>query len=57
MIGDVGFDYLDGLIKKVIVLDIFVLFVVNLEVVYMLNVDKVLDIVFELIDDLKKVNV
>ena len=56
VIGDVGFDYLDGPIKKVTAPDTPVPFAANLEAAYMPNADKVLDIASELIDDLKKAN-
>ena len=54
VIGDVGFDYLDGPIKKVTAPDTPVPFAANLEAAYMPNADKVLDIASELIDDLKR---
>lgn len=55
-IGDVGFDYLDGPIKKVTAPDTPVPFAQNLEQAYIPSVDKVLDVANELIEDLKKVN-
>lgn len=54
-IGDVGFDYLDGPIKKVTAPDTPVPFAQNLEQAYIPSVDKVLDVANELIEDLKKV--
>lgn len=54
-IGDIGFDYLDGPIKKVTAPDTPVPFAQNLEQAYIPSVDKVLDVADELIDDLKKV--
>lgn len=54
VIGDQGFDYLDGPIKKVTAPDTPVPFAQNLEQAYIPNVNKVLDIASELIDDLKK---
>lgn len=56
VIGDIGFDYLDGPIKKVTAPDTPVPFAANLEQAYIPNVDKVLDVASELIEDLKKVN-
>ncbi|MBU3872953.1 alpha-ketoacid dehydrogenase subunit beta [Staphylococcus coagulans] len=55
VIGDRGFDYLDGPIKKVTAPDTPVPFAANLEAAYIPNVDKVLDVASELIEDLKKV--
>ena len=55
VIGDIGFDYLDGPIKKVTAPDTPVPFA-NLEQAYIPNVDKVLDVASELIEDLKQVN-
>ncbi len=55
VIGDHGFDYLDGPIKKVTAPDTPVPFAANLEAAYIPNVDKVLDVASELIEDLKKV--
>ena len=54
VIGDIGFDYLDGPIKKVTAPDTPVPFAANLEQAYIPNVDKVLDVASELIEDLKK---
>ena len=54
VIGDIGFDYLDGPIKKVTAPDTPVPFASNLEAAYIPNADKVLDVASELIDDLKK---
>ncbi|MEL0537414.1 alpha-ketoacid dehydrogenase subunit beta [Staphylococcus debuckii] len=54
-IGDVGFDYLDGPIKKITAPDTPVPFAQNLEQAYIPSVDKVLDVANELIEDLKKV--
>ncbi|PTF13705.1 alpha-ketoacid dehydrogenase subunit beta [Staphylococcus devriesei] len=56
VIGDVGFDYLDGPIKKVTAPDTPVPFAANLEEAYIPSVDKVLDVASELIEDLKQVN-
>ena len=56
VIGDIGFDYLDGPIKKVTAPDTPVPFAANLEQAYIPNVDKVLDVASELIEDLKQVN-
>ena len=56
VIGDIGFDYLDGPIKKVTAPDTPVPFATNLEQAYIPNVDKVLDVASELIEDLKQVN-
>ena len=55
VIGDIGFDYLDGPIKKVTAPDTPVPFAANLEQAYIPN-DKVLDVASELIEDLKQVN-
>ncbi len=55
VIGERGFDYLDGPIKKVTAPDTPVPFAANLEAAYIPNVDKVLDVASELIEDLKKV--
>ncbi|COS23741.1 acetoin:2%2C6-dichlorophenolindophenol oxidoreductase subunit beta (Acetoin:DCPIP oxidoreductase-beta) (AO:DCPIP OR) (TPP-dependent acetoin dehydrogenase E1 subunit beta) [Streptococcus pneumoniae] len=54
VIGDIGFDYLDGPIKKVTAPDTPVPFAANLEEAYIPNTDKVLDVASELIDDLKQ---
>ncbi|MBF9295626.1 alpha-ketoacid dehydrogenase subunit beta, partial [Staphylococcus epidermidis] len=56
VIGDIGFDYLDGPIKKVTAPDTPVPFASNLEATYIPNADKVLDVASELVDDLKKAN-
>ena len=56
VIGDIGFDYLDGPIKKVTAPDTPVPFASNLEAAYIPNADKVLDVASELVDDLKKAN-
>ncbi|RIN60610.1 alpha-ketoacid dehydrogenase subunit beta [Staphylococcus simulans] len=55
VIGDIGFDYLDGPIKKVTAPDTPVPFAQNLEQAYIPSVEKVLDVADELIADLKKV--
>lgn len=55
VIGDIGFDYLDGPIKKVTAPDTPVPFAQNLEQAYIPSVDKVLEVADELIDDLKRV--
>ncbi|MGN5882234.1 MULTISPECIES: alpha-ketoacid dehydrogenase subunit beta [Staphylococcus] len=55
VIGDIGFDYLDGPIKKVTAPDTPVPFAQNLEQAYIPSVDKVLDVASELIEDLKQV--
>ncbi|MCD8916250.1 alpha-ketoacid dehydrogenase subunit beta [Staphylococcus simulans] len=55
VIGDIGFDYLDGPIKKVTAPDTPVPFAQNLEQAYIPSVDKVLDVASELIKDLKQV--
>lgn len=54
VIGDIGFDYLDGPIKKITAPDTPVPFAANLEEAYIPNTDKVLDVTSELIDDLKQ---
>ena len=54
VIGDIGFDYLDGPIKKITAPDTPVPFAANLEEAYIPNTDKVLDVASELIDDLKQ---
>lgn len=54
VLGDIGFDYLDGPIKKVTAPDTPVPFAANLEEAYIPNTDKVLDVASELIDDLKQ---
>ena len=56
VIGDIGFDYLDGPIKKVTAPDTPVPFAAKPEQAYIPNVDKVLDVASELIEDLKQVN-
>ena len=52
VIGDIGFDYLDGPIKSNST-DTPVPFASNLEAAYIPNADKVLDVASELVDDLK----
>ena len=55
VIGDIGFDYLDGPIKTVCAPDTPVPFAANLEQAYIPDADKVMDVANELIEDLKSV--